>query len=781
MLFWNGTTTVNGLTFNLNSSRYDFAYDMPGLSEGELPIAVEYWETTGGGKADPELWYHDRIEGTTKNHQVLTTEYGAGGLKVYFDAGAGPDDNNATYKINEVTAYVIQKTYTVSYSANAPEGVTEVANIPAPETYVWKDPVTVSSAIPTCEGYTFIGWTYEGGMLIAGNTFAMMQKDIELQAEWLPDDQAIKYLSNNWDWGTVSRGGEAASKSEPLLGSTAIAKEGNTFIGWYTEIDAAGHGVGAPVTTNADLVPNNTPEDRPASVYYAVFEPIPVDKTALVVSADDSEGLVYNSAYQVWHEWTLSEGALKAGDTMDVTFSPDSKIKDAAVGESVLVPNSVANVISSAKVMRNGVDVTEEYDITLLPGELTLAKASAKIHAPSARKYYDGTPLDCYALIAGIPPQDGGFDGSSFLPKSGTFKTGLWTEGLYPIDFEFVKESAGIIRQPDTKGAITNVFDSPEDAVTDWTHGPLREINRNYEVEYVTGLLEILPRPITITANTMPDPIPYDGESHVLKGYTVSGMGLVEGETLDPESDSVSISGTQQGEYILDPSGVGFKVWTKEQVNSTGNYAFEYVKGSMTITAPAQLPEITLQAKSDTVTYNGSEQKVEGLVSNTFEHEGVTYTVEADVSARGTDFVADGYETELTGDVVVRDQNGKEVKNKFDITIEPGKLTIERRAVTVQASDDSKDYDGKALEALKYETLAGATSNAGLVDGHKLDAQVAGSQTLPGSSPSSVVANSVAITDASGKSVTNNYTVKTANGTLTVRHTAQSLVITVEA
>lgn len=696
---------------------------------------------------------------------------------------SSPNNKDTDTVIIKVVDPGSQNEYGVSYTTDVPWDVSDVTNMPDGETRRVQEEVTVSASIPVCEGYAFAGWSYDNATLLPGEKFTMPQKDVELKAQWLPESQAIKYLSNNSDWGAVSRSGEATSKTGTILGSTAIANEGYRFVGWFSQLDTAGQGAGASLTSEATFVPTG----RNAAVYYAVFEPVQENRTALTIAADDSEGLVYNSQYQTWHEWTLADGALKAGDEIEVVFSADSKIKDASSDDSGQYPNVVENSIDHVKITRNGVEVTGEYDITFISGELTMAKASAKIHAPSARKYYDGTPLSCYSLIGKYGVANGGLDGSDVvIPVSGVFATGIWTEGIYDKDFNYINGSVGIIREPDTKGNITNVFDSREAAVTDWTHGPVSEITKNYNAEFVTGLLEIIPRPITITANSLTNPIPYDGNSHELRGYTVSGMGLADGDVLYPRSDSdkVSISGTEPGEYILDPSTVGFRVYDGPEMQNriTGNYVFTYVPGSMTISAPEQLPEITLQAKSATVTYDGSEKSVEGLNSNTFEYQGATYTVEANVSAYGVDFVDGGYPTKQEGEIIVRDDFGNEVKNKFDIAIEPGRLMIERREVIVKASDDSKEYDGKPLVASKYEVLTSTDDTKGLISGHSLTAKVSGSQTAVGSSPSSIVPGSVAISLSDGGTVeTSNYTIRTAEGTLTVKHNANNLVLTVEA
>ncbi|MEG0376486.1 MAG: hypothetical protein RR672_12705, partial [Raoultibacter sp.] len=311
------------------------------------------------------------------------------------------------------------------------------------------------------------------------------------------------------------------------------------------------------------------------------------------------------------------------------------------------------------------------------------------------------------------------------------------------------------------------------------------DVSDQFTVQKKNGSLTIDPRKVTITANTNPVGIPYDFSPHTLAGYWVSATtetgGIVSGEALYPSSTDVAISGTEVGIYTLNPADFPFTVTKQSNLDSTKNYDFEFIPGTMEIIAPAALPKVTLQAKSSTVVYNGVEQKVQGLEKDTFTHEGKTYVVEADVSAKRTEQGTTA--TEVTpGSIVVRDQaTSTDVTSKFDVTITPGALTINKRPVIVEASDGFKTFDNTPLYASGYEVREPTTPDDGLLSGDTLTAQVSGSQTLPGSSPSTVVEGSVAIANGSGVSVLGNYAVTRVNGTLTVGHDAANLVLNVVA
>ncbi|OUO58317.1 InlB B-repeat-containing protein [Olsenella sp. An270] len=170
----------------------------------------------------------------------------------------------------------------------------------------------------------------------------------------------------------------------------------------------------------------------------------------------------------------------------------------------------------------------------------------------------------------------------------------------------------------------------------------------------------------------------------------------------------------------------------------------------------AKQHEITVEAKSDTVKYSGDEQSVSGIVTDTFVVEGNTYTVEGlTASAEGTD--AGEYTANVTGTAVVKDAEGHDVTDQFVVKTQAGKLTIEKRQVTLTSATDSKVYDGKPL------TNDGVTvSGDGWATGEGATYDVTGSQTLVGGSPNSFDYTLNEGTDA------DNYNITKAPGQLTV-------------
>lgn len=102
---------------------------------------------------------------------------------------------------------------------------------------------------------------------------------------------------------------------------------------------------------------------------------------------------------------------------------------------------------------------------------------------------------------------------------------------------------------------------------------------------------------------------------------------------------------------------------------------------------------VTLTANSDTKTYDGTEHTVTGYTAKDNENkavEGLTFTGVASPSASGTD--VGEYDVEFSGSAV-----GAHNELYIVTAVNPGKLTITPRKVTLTSETASKVYDGTPL------------------------------------------------------------------------------------
>ena len=216
--------------------------------------------------------------------------------------------------------------------------------------------------------------------------------------------------------------------------------------------------------------------------------------------------------------------------------------------------------------------------------------------------------------------------------------------------------------------------------------------------------------------------------------------------------------------------------YTLNEGTKADNYDIDRTEGKLTVTdrEEADKYEITVTANSATKTYDGTEKTVSGVTGTTFTNDqGAQFTVEGlSASVSGTD--AGEYANEVSGTPVVRDAAGNDVTKQFKVKTVNGKLVIDKRAVTIKPKNATKTYDGKPLKATEWEIVSGS-----FVDGQSIaDPQYDGSQTVPGSSESSITKWGY----AEGTNA-DNYNITAAKGSLTVtdRADGEKYEITVTA
>jgi hypothetical protein len=196
--------------------------------------------------------------------------------------------------------------------------------------------------------------------------------------------------------------------------------------------------------------------------------------------------------------------------------------------------------------------------------------------------------------------------------------------------------------------------------------------------------------------------------------------------------------------------------YTFDEVTKESNYNITKVYGTLTVISRSAKYEISPVAKSETVKYNGKEQEVTELVTDTFKVDGNTYTVSnLTVSGKGTDVGT--YTVSVSGAAVVKDSDGEDVSSEFIVTPQSGILTIEKRSVILTSATDSKTYDGKPLTNKKV-----TVSGDGFAGNDGADYDVTGSRTVVGTSD-----NTFDYTLKEGTKA-DNYVITTSTGTLTV-------------
>ena len=304
----------------------------------------------------------------------------------------------------------------------------------------------------------------------------------------------------------------------------------------------------------------------------------------------------------------------------------------------------------------SGSDVTNQFEVVeASEPTLIVEKAPISIVTPNDSKLYDGAPL---------------------IATEGAELSGLVND-----------ETATLI----VAGSRTDAGVSDNAYRIDWS-GSAKESNYFIDEETI-GALEILPRPITVTANGGEKQ--YDGKplTAAETGYAIGGEGLVEGHEAD-----VALSGSQTAPGAS-PATVESVAVKDGDVDVANNYDVATADGSLKVTNRDAKYEVTLKANSSTGNvYDGTEKSAKGVVTDRFVIDDVEYAVSGYETQDPAEVAAGVYTNNVSGDFKVKDPAGNDVTSEFAVHTEDGELEILPREVTLASGSATKIYDGTALE-----------------------------------------------------------------------------------
>ena len=384
-------------------------------------------------------------------------------------------------------------------------------------------------------------------------------------------------------------------------------------------------------------------------------------------------------------------------------------------------------------------------------------------------------------------------EGYTITPESNKEKSITITEGTNEINFYYYKNVeltaksktvpyngqeqgvSGFTGAPEgsdfsniTVGAKgTNVGEYPAN-FADGTVGTVDATGKYIVTKAINGKLKITPvtDKVVVTITGHNDTVTYNGSEQSVEGYDVS-ISAPEGVSYTAADFSYNgtakAAGTNVGTY---PMGLN----ADQFANTNGNFenvTFNVTDGWLKID-PLSEVVVTITGHNDTVTYNGSEQSVEGYEVSISAPEGVNYT-EADFSFSGTAKAAGTnagtYPMGLNADQFAN-TNGNFTNVTFNVT--DGWLKIDPRPVTLTSGSAERVYNG---EALTNETVT--VGGDGFADGEGAAYDVTGSRTDVGESD-----NTFTYTLNEGTNA-NNYSIEVAFGTLKVTPVTTKVTVTI--
>ena len=371
-------------------------------------------------------------------------------------------------------------------------------------------------------------------------------------------------------------------------------------------------------------------------------------------------------------------------------------------------------------------------------------------------------------------------DGYHLIASCDAEKTHTIAEGDNTVEFWYEKDAANYtvnyylngtetkVADPDTKSAAWGTEVSVTDCaktIDGYTVVPGQDatitVNRNgssvINVYYYKN--------VTLTANS--DTKTYNGTEQSVSGFTGAP------EDADFSAITVGAAGTNAGTY-----GAIFAKGTVGTKDATGKYIVTEAKnGALLIKPYANEIVIKIKGATDSKTYDGTEQSVEGFTVESISTDLITknqVVLRTDVAAKATGTKVGTYNMGLAGtSFTLADGvsgNFTSASIRFDVT--DGALTITKRPVTLKSADLSKEYDGTPL-------VNGATpvevSGDGWAAGEGATYAFTGSQTVVGSSANAFTYELNSNTKAE------NYTITKSDGKLEVTDRAKKYEVTIKA
>jgi uncharacterized repeat protein (TIGR02543 family) len=449
------------------------------------------------------------------------------------------------------------------------------------------------------------------------------------------------------------------------------------------------------------------------------------------------------------------------GLTASVTGTDAGTYKVIATGTPV-VTDSYGNV------------VTDQFNLTVIPGSLTIGKRTITVQAVSASKTYDGTSLsDGNVTILNGSFADG--EGADFVVTGARTLVGTASNIITGIDYYTgTKEANYNINRLDgtltivsrdaealfevtiEANSATATYDGTEQSVSgfknenDDSRIPVTVGTVTYYVDvnalsasasatnagtYTTAIngaavvYDADGNDVTdqFLVNVTPGKLTINKRNVILSSETVSGEYNTSGLTATTvEVDGDGFADGEGAAYTFPstskvtlPNTTVTNVFSYELNENTNadNYNISVNYGKLTMTGLAEDAKYRLlvEANSGSFVYDGTAHTVGGIKNDTFTVAGETgkvFTVSGLSAAdvTATDYKKGGYTVSITGTATVTDNNGNDVTSLFIIETKDGTLNIEKRPVLLTSASAQKTYDGTALTA---ETVTDRYNTAG--------------------------------------------------------------------
>ena len=199
---------------------------------------------------------------------------------------------------------------------------------------------------------------------------------------------------------------------------------------------------------------------------------------------------------------------------------------------------------------------------------------------------------------------------------------------------------------------------------------------------------------------------------------------------------------------------------------------FPIPAGKVTPTKITDEITVTITGATNTETYDGTEKKAEGYTVTISDPRYTTndFTFSGTNVVKATNASDNQYMMGLkAGDFT----NNNEKFTNVKFVVNDGWLLINKRPLTIEANDNTVDYDGKPHGEDGYVAT-------GLAEGDTVESVTFnGSQTNPGTYENLLVPSEAVIKNAKGDDVKNNYIITYTPGTLVINKLTNAITVTI--
>lgn len=357
----------------------------------------------------------------------------------------------------------------------------------------------------------------------------------------------------------------------------------------------------------------------------------------------------YDDTEHIGNEPQIISGSLEDGHTMQVISIP----RETLVGSYENVPEFVI-------IDETGADVTKLYHITEKYGIMQILPCHIALHCSGQEKLYDGEPANCGEVTVINP--DALADGHTLQQTGGNSITMPGSIHCAP-DYRIVNASG-------------------------------TDVTNQYEIQEQFGDLVI--QPIRLYFQTGTAKKQYDGEPLTCDSWKQTGGSLLPGHSLD-----VSVTGTLTEAGTADNS-IDITITDETGRNVSAIYNIEVDTGTLTVSPWA----IKLRTGSITAIYDGSE-----LQCDKWEIRSGKLMPGDRLEASAITSLAQPGTIENTMRFSVVDENGLDVTNRYQITVDTGTLTMQPRPITIQTGSATAVLSGQPLQCNDFTVIAGSLAD----------------------------------------------------------------------